>query len=585
MNGQVNNYFKNKMFISFPAIIVCVALLSYIRIYLLQNTFGDDNCCLLSFYSTNNLTEFLNTGFNQIRRIPQGIVLYDLFWFHKNTDYFYIILHSINLCTQTLTPLIFFFFLRNLFKDDLLAFFVAITSLIYPLDTTIPFAVHTLYRAGALCCISSFYFMEKALAKDKINWAFLFLALMLGCISYSVFVEGAVFLEPARFFVSGLIFYNKGFRFKQLIIKSIIYFLPFILIALPLILYKSIFKAYGVYAGAYDMNLTFLLSWSLYAPTFHHFIFSRWSNFFYWFLQKEALLACLPHAILSSMLVFYLFYRMGVTGKTGKTRLDKKDILSPEELTPGIWKNFIIILFLGIMFFIPPLLVYQAIGKSVHNFFDSRNGVVMQFGYDLIVGGVLYALFIVFNALTLKKCAAAFISLIIGCGVFYNNWDLDVYFVSSQKQQQFWKKFVNRFPVLPEKAAILYDIQIVVNHLGQTQFNQYSFELALNMLYAKSSKAEDFHHYIGASVKNLKDNKIDKVFDESRFPGHGHKYDDSEELIIVYYDDQAENELFVNREILKKRPDFSYQAMPVKDFRGPAKHVVYPLRYKLKGFS
>ena len=97
--------------------IVILASLSYSRVFGIQDIFWDDNCWLLATYSSNNLGEFLNAGLLQLRREFMGVWMYFLLDLHKNTEYFYLVINSVNMITQVITPLFLFLFLKNLSKQ------------------------------------------------------------------------------------------------------------------------------------------------------------------------------------------------------------------------------------------------------------------------------------------------------------------------------------------------------------------------------------------------------------------------------------------------------------------------------------
>ena len=96
-------------------LITLFVALSYARLWTIRDGIWDDNCWLLSAYATENLGQFLETGFAELRRVGYGIFLYFFFGLHRDSDYFYAVLHSLNLLTQIGTPWLIYLLVRSLF--------------------------------------------------------------------------------------------------------------------------------------------------------------------------------------------------------------------------------------------------------------------------------------------------------------------------------------------------------------------------------------------------------------------------------------------------------------------------------------
>ena len=223
----------------FPIIIAIFAVLSYGRVWLFRNVMWDDNCWLLSIYSSKNLADFLNTGWYELRRVPLGTFFYYFFDLYKNTNYFYEVWHFINTITQVVTPIFLYFFIANLFIGKrLLGFFIAISYVLFPLDYTLPYASGINYRIGMMLGVISFYFTERGLAKENIRWLYLLVALLLAGLSHYVFIEGTIIFEPARLFVIGYILGRKKSTHSILWKKLMALWFPFFLICIPLVFYK-----------------------------------------------------------------------------------------------------------------------------------------------------------------------------------------------------------------------------------------------------------------------------------------------------------------------------------------------------------
>lgn len=548
------------------ALIGILAVLSYGRILFLHNVYEDDNCWLLSIYASNNLSEFLNTGITELGRIPQGTFLYYFLKLHKTTDYAYWIWQSINLLIQIASPIFLFFFAKNLFKGKQpLAFLIACSLIIYPIDTTIPIFSNIYYRIGMLLTMLSFYLTVKALT-DNIRWTFLVFALVLSGISHYILTEGTVALEPARFATVGYIFYKKGMKSKPLIKKSLAIWSPFFILCIPLIIYKLTFKPYGIYEGTYSSSFSFILDWQLQKQFLKILLLHNW----YALSRLYSSFATFWTILLgsSAIVIAYLFFRRSNSSCDEDLRIIKKGennlfLMLKENIT-----SVAIVFILGVIFLVPPILMYELAGRVPIFGVNSRHGIVLQIGYSFFLGGLLYIAFnILRNAYPKLRAAAILIVVFIGLGVFFNNINLDLYFDSWQKQKQFWQVFTKQFPSLPEQATFFIDAREKNQPYSYNLDTSYDFELPLNLLYAKSDNPEEFrkHRVLAPDEWQIIEKHIDKPnVPFERLTHWGKDVVKANELIIIKYRD---NEFLVNRQI-----------SPM------VTAVSYPLRYKLKGF-
>ena len=553
---------ENKELYTSIALVGILAILSYGRILFLHNVYEDDNCWLLSVYASKNLQEFLNTGWIELGRIPQGAFLYYFLKLHKTTDYAYLIWQSINLTLQVISPIVLFLFAYNLFRrNHLLAFFVACAFIIYPIDTTIPVFSNIYYRVGIMLTLISFYLTERALTKD-IHWGLLGSALVLSGVSHYVLIEGTIALEPARLAVIGYIFYKKGLESKALMKKSISIWAPFLILCIPLVIYKLIFRPYGIYEGTYSTGLSFVFDWRLHKQLLEMLLFHNWCVFSKTYISYTTLLSILL-SLYAMIIVFY--FSQKIDGSEVEESCNQGNYLQnlKKILTP-----FYFIFFSGAIFLIPPALMYEFAGRVPIFGVNSRHGVILQIGYAFFLGGGLYLFFKIFSYVFPKLRMICFLIIIfIGFGVFFNNINLDLYFDAWQEQKQFWQDFTKRFPSLPEQSTFFIDARSDNQPYSYNLDTSYDFELPLNLLYARSVDAEEFrkHRVLAPDEWKTIEKHMDKPdvpFD--RLTHWGKDVIKANELIIIKYRD---NDFLVNRQISPMVTAISY-----------------PLRYKLKGF-
>ena len=580
----MQDFFKIRSFDPILIFIVIIAGLSCGRVYFFYDVVWDDNCWLLASYSSSNIEQFLNTGLYELRRVPNGIFLYYLFILHKLTDNAYLIWRSADITIQVLTPIFLYTFLKNLFKEmRILSFFAAISFVVFPLDNTLPYLTVIAYRIATLLTIISFYLTVLALEKDRPRPVFLIAAFVLSGLSHYVFMEITIVFEAARLFVIGYIFHTRYAERALLIKKSLLYWSSFLLLCIPLIVYKLMYKPYGMYEGIYKTDFLFFLNWSEHLKVVRLLLFQQWR-----YLKKYTAEVTVWSVLLGIVAVFvsYMVLRKlhDMRGKSGKIWQGTFAATFKAKRHP-VWD----FLLLAILFLIPPILLLEFANREIGLGFNSSHFNQVQIGYAIIAGAFLYFFFTAFSNSELKvKGARLFISALIGAGVFFNNLNLDLYLNASQRQSRFWESFVARFPSLPENATFLMDVRDYYYFDTADLDNSYDLELYLNLLYTKSDDPAQFRTY---RVFTMEEFKLEMARDSCDNPQQGimrritHFGEDVLnpcEFIVVHY---RNNELLVNQEILAKYPDVSYRNWadkPVPQLFASSNH--YPLRNKLKGF-
>jgi hypothetical protein len=565
-----------------------LAILSFGKILFLRDIFWDDNCWLLSTYASNNLEEFLNTGFIELRRIPLGSFLYFLFNFHKNTDYFFLIWQPINLLIQILTPIFLYLFLHNLSRGrQLFAFFAAVSYIVFSLDYTLPYFSAINYRIGLMLTIISFYLTERAFVKDHPGWKCLSTALLLSIISHYLLIEATVTFEPARLLVIGYTLYKNGNKSSLLIKKTLLSWSPFILLSLPLIPYKLIYKPYGIYEGTYQTNPFFFVEWKLHIAAIKFLLFSQWR-----LLIKMLSEAQISSSILSLTAALGCFFLLKVFFRAMQKKSSADEAVSRVKLDSHnnrCLHSVKYYLFLGVVFLLPPLFLLEFASRDLIPGLNNSHASLLQFGYAIICGFFLHLFYTrLINTKQKYKWLSLSLALIVGTGVFFNNLNLDIYFKAWEKQNHFWKLFMTRFPSLPEKATLMMDVRNPDFYDSSDLDNAYDLELYLNLLYAKSAAPEKFRCYkvytmeefhsdnTKYGITRLKDPRFERV---THF---GKEVLDPQEFIFVYF---QKNEFLVNYEILEKHSDVPYKMWVNNGFPLLPQATFYPLREKIKGLK
>lgn len=557
-------------------LLLFLSLMCYARIYLINSTFWDDNCWFLSMYDSNNLNEFMDAGGRQLRRIPATILTYYFISLHKYTEIYYLIFHGTNILTQLGTSLFLYLLVMKVFKNYYLSFCVALVALLYPIDTTTPIFSTFAYRIGLLFTVISLYFTAAALG-ERIQWRFIAASLFCTALAQHVFVEGAIALEPARLLI---IWHLLAEREKEtghvrktfLVIAGL-----FLVIIIPLVYFKLMYKPYGIYAGTYQSDPLFLLRWRMHRQAIAALFFLNW----FFFLKY------LSHNVLSvwSVVLGFAGALLGYL-KLGRLKLQVGDA----PFTESFFRSFVhccrvnrFVFLLALAFYIPPVLMYEFAGRVVFTGVESRHGTLLVIGFALIWGGLAHAFISAMQtSRTRLRIAHASMALFIGCGVFFHNVNHDLYLASQRDQQKFWRAFTQRFPVLDKKSAFLFDVEMPSHFYIDPFYVSYSIELYLNMLYARSSDPAGFKNYIAAPVSYLnEESNLSAVF-MRRHPGTGHLYSEREPLNVVKYED---DKLLVNEEILASSRDYNYKKYFYNsDTENNQSPTYYSLRHKLPGF-
>lgn len=556
-----------------PFLLICItAILSYGRIWFVQDVIWDDNSWLLSIYASGDLWQFLNTGFVEARRVLLGAFLYGLFGLHRDTTYFYPVWHALNLLTLSVPPLLLYLMLRELFPArQRLALLVALAFVVFPLDFTLPYASGINYRLGLLFSLVSLYLTVVSVTPERTRRAWFAAALATAAISYYVFMEAAVALEPARLYLIARRRHDPAVSRRDWAHRTLGTGAWFALACAPLVFYKLAFKTYGLYAGIYGFDPAFLLRFWDIAKAAGHFVFSDWF--------------ILAHHLGTAAGATYLAGTLGVLAAfTLLRRLAVADL--PREPRKPFWdREMAHFLALALLLALPPALLFHAFNRPISWGMNSTHAVLSQAGYAMLLGIVLHV-GMNRNGQQRSRWIVAAMALWIGAGVFFNNLNTDQYRESWVQQSRFWRAFMERFPALPERATFFFDVQD--GALYSDLVNYYDFEFQLNLLYATSAEPAAFRRYKAYTAVELVETR-GKSSEEllradtiERLTHLGPDQLQPAEFIAVRY---RNGKLLVNGEITRTDPGVSYRTWADKPVpTSPPSPASYPLRGKL-GFA
>lgn len=542
-----------------PFIIAAFSALSSVRVWLLRDVIFDDNAWLQIIYSTSSLEEFLAMGFFELRRVPLGCALYPLLLLHKSTEHFYIVWHFLDTITQIGSPILLYLLITAVFPTNRgLALFSAVSLTVFPLDHTLGYFSAINYRLGLLLSLLSMYVTARGLSAYMPTPIMLLGSLLPSAIAYYVFIEGAIALEPGRLLLIWHILRRKGRTPDGLTKATLVLWSPFFLLTLPLVLYKLLYKPYGLYEGAYSTQLVPVQMAKNLASLIYFQAIELYHSLHYW--STWSLLLSLCAAVLSFLVLRAL-----------PELHSQVSLTSPCQPRLSLWQALLRsfdaqshALWLGLTFLLFPTFLLLYADRALGGNMNSSHAALLQIGSSIIIGTLLSALYSASHSL---KSATSFLvisllSVLLGLGVYANNKYLDLFFESWREQTLFWDTFRKALPTLPERANFFVDVED--NAIFSDLRIYYDFEFQMNLLYARSKHPADFRRY---RVYTLDEWTRSRSTPQSRGPAqnepgrivrethYGIDVFSPTEFIFLYY---RNGKLLVNRDILKRYPRITY---------------------------
>lgn len=558
-----------------PLTIALFAILSFWKVWLIRDVIWDDNAWLLSAYATDSLDAFLQTGFYELRRAPLGVFVYLLFGLHRETDFFFPVLHGLISLTLVGSSLLLYVLVKTLAPErPTLALFTALAFVAFHLDHSLGYASMTNYRLGLMLQLASLLFTAKAIHTVTRYWRWTSAALFCSAVTYYVLLEAAFTLEATRLAIVAIVFNRSGLSGRALAKKTFSQWLPFLALCLPLIGYKLLYKPYGIYGGSYSLDLLRLLDISTNLSELRHVLLSDWLRF--WKLWRLSDTASFASGLMAAALGIAMLRRL----KLPEKEYHRLPLASDSSPTTIDWRVFSRITLVGLVALLPPAILFQATGLGI-TFLGAQNNahaILLLPGYAVILGNLLAA-FYTLNAR--KWYARLVITSILGVGVYYNNLAIDIFKDSWRVQSRFWQAFMQRFPTLPETADFMIDAHLPT-YYSDLRIN-FDFEYTLNLLYARSTDPAQFRSYRVFTNEEfyrwylVKQRSAMDMNPIERTTHFGKETLDPKKIIVVRYDGIK---LQVNNEITLNYPKIEYRLWSDKNFPILPESSVYSLRHK-----
>ncbi len=388
-----------------------------------------------------------------------------------------------------LTVLMFWFSVRQLWPEHtILTAWIALLFAIYPIFTLQPISVaYTLHWTMYLMIMLSMFLMLYAVRHQKFYWQITLLAVLLQ-VGHLLLIEYFSGLELSRLIFLWFLF--PGLAFWDRIKKVLRYALPYLVILLLYVIYRS---SYGAIFG-YDRFklLTFIPSLAV-SPLAHlsqlfqfmfqdflYIVFSPWSSAIDPSLIDFSRLS--TYVIVGSIIIFAILAYVLVSHIKG---YDKGN--EPQHLTSNI-------MFGGILSVILATLPFWLLGLSIYQknrFWSDRLALAAMVGASLTIVGIIYTL------ITHPPYRNLVLSILLGLGVSLQVQTARNYQGSSDKQNQFYWQLYWRVPALKANTLIVAD-QEVLYFMGP-----YPTAYAINLLYPQITNPPEASYWFNPGSKDI----------------------------------------------------------------------------------
>jgi len=459
----------------------------------LHGIWWDDWAWVWQFYSTENFSQYIKP-FISLRKVFEGTVLYLLFSlfsvFKEYTTLVWNILKFIVLFFNAV--IIYGIAKRILGNKSLLPVLIASFFVVSPVVNNICL-VTFLYQIETLTFLLSLHFCSKALLENenrKINYT---LSIILAF--FTMFAHGGFILfDGVRALIIFYIFYNKrNLDFIKASKKTLIFWLPFLIIGVVVVIDSFLRPQNGAYAGEYKIP-------ALSINQYGHLLYNNyWESlnyvypFYSFFAAKLMVISKFSKEILMSLIVsIYLGFSIF------KLSRNKRYVLKIKE---NIW-----VFIFGLITIVLGILPYALVRGAPSFGMDSRHALLLNLGVIVVAPATICLVYSViyycFKHIVVPIIFTFTLSLIMFLNIFLcmditrayrNDWD---------QQLDFWHKFVEAVPDLKTDTFLVVHMPRNEERYFGVWRGAYSFAAPLNFLYATSSKYTEFNRHFAISSED-----------------------------------------------------------------------------------
>ena len=441
---QKQNFFLILLFASF-------ILINFRPLLSIDDIFWDDNHWLLHFYKSDNLYDFLNYGFFEMRRYGQGIFFYNIFKLIADYDHGLYLFNFFNILLKFFSTLLIFYLVFLLTKKNII--FSILVSIIYisnPLDHALPYISAANYRLGFFLEILSIYISVKAFYLNNFDLKRLFYCIFLTVFSIFFLIETILVFEPVRILFIYIILYNKKIPFSKMNFKKYLikYIILYFIFTLPFIFFKIYFPPYGSFENIYNLDVyrAFDLEQLLLIKKFFF-------GFFLFCIKKHEIFFSSIEYNFSYYLIFILFIIF-------LFNIIKNNHINDIKNLPFL--KYII--FFGFYIYFSQILFINFVNRPYSYGLNSTHAHFAEIGMAFIIAALIFKLFsslVIYSKakIYIVNISLFFLLLIISfIGIYTNHTNLAIFHYGSNKEKAFWTKFEKKFKNRMDRPFILFDI-------------------------------------------------------------------------------------------------------------------------------
>ncbi len=478
---------------SFALMITGLSVLCWGGLLTLRGIWWDDWAWAWHYFGSNNFTEYIEP-FQNLHKVIEGTLLYFFYLFSNIFKYESLLLWNIIKYIIFICNSVFIFYIvKNVIKEKtLLPETIAVVYLISPVVNNACLVV-LVHHFEILFFLLSIWFSIKAILKNSINKIYYILAIL--CASCSMMALGSfIFIDVIRFVIIFYILYsNYNLTFGLALRKSMLFWLPFMLLGAGIIIDAALRPQLGVYANEYKPH-TFSFS---YINLIFNRYYSSLKYFFaiYFSTAKNVLIYIkkifdlhIWHIIISIISFIYVYFLLL---NNNHSLLKKKDHIL-------ISKKMVFIAIFGLFMLLAGIFPYAMVRGPIAWGVTSRFGIIANLGVSLFLSSVILALFY-WNRIS-QFFSYILFAIVIFSSVFQCRTVTSTYHTDWEQQRNFWWQMAWRVPDIKNKTFLLIDLPRKSIGCFGMWAGTYSFSAPLNLIYAKSENKDDIRKHFSISL-------------------------------------------------------------------------------------
>ncbi len=421
------------------------------------------------FYSSSY--EELTQPFRWLRHLLSGLMLsaylslMDIFGLHV-----FKIWCIMRLLIFTANGILVYIIARYLFRpESILPLAISFAYIVSPLVNDLSLVTFN-YHVFVFFCLLSYWFSIKSVTAESSNGLFLALA-MVSIVIPMVSLESTIILDGVRPIIFMVIFMkNNGYRFGKALKKSLISWVPFLLIGTAVVVDTILRPQYGPYAGLYS-------SWSLDVVLLKT-IFIRYIRSFEYALYGIYELT-VRFALLERLSFVNIVFALGAAYFSYRYLFHKsmegEDAERPLNLKEAKWAMAFgfLTLFLGIF-------IYAVAREHLMYGVNSRHAILASIGASIFLPSMIFY-FALKIRLKLKQTKLLF-AVLIFLGTLQCNFSILSHDKMWEYQQSIWWQLAWRAPDIQENTLMVIDMPWEESPTGSS----YDLPAFINFAYADS---------------------------------------------------------------------------------------------------